>query len=188
MTPNRTLSRAWGLSEKEAELERNVESARKAGAGQGAISPMRLRGTRESQWMSLTSAEEAYLTQNDLNWAKVNQRNKELNEAADFEAFKEQKARAEAEAKSGGQPKFNPYARRKVKPKMLWEVGQKDEKKDDDPKEKGPEIQIEKAVDETNGHHDELLIKAARTVERAEGLLRATNSTSMKMRTLNRDG
>jgi RNA polymerase-associated protein RTF1 len=70
--------------------------------------------------------------QKDQNWAKVNERAAKINQNADFESYKEQQAKKEAEAKSGSEPRFNPYARRKVKPKILWEVGQKEEKKDDD--------------------------------------------------------
>lgn len=62
----------------------------------------------------------------DKDWAKVNQRAALSNQTADFEAYKDQRQKAIAEAASGGS-KFNPYARRKVKPKILWEVGQKEE-------------------------------------------------------------
>jgi len=54
------------------------------------------------------------------NWDKVNQRAKLANQSADFAAYKEQQAREKAEGSS--EPKFDPYARRKVKPKNLWEV------------------------------------------------------------------
>ena len=53
---------------------------------------------------------------NDLNWAKVNQRSKNI---------KAQKEQAAARVGSAGG--FNLYARRKVKPKILWEVEQKEE-------------------------------------------------------------
>ena len=55
-----------------------------------------------------------------------------MNQTADFQSYKDQQAKKEAESMSGAAPRFNPYARRKVKPKILWEVGQKEEKKDDD--------------------------------------------------------
>ena len=99
----------------------------------------------------------------DVNWAKVNQRNKTMNATADFEAFQEQQARLEAEQKAGGTPKFNPYARRKVKPKMLWEVGQKEEKKDDEPKEAEQQAQL----DQENGKQHENAIKAAEEARKA---------------------
>lgn len=66
------------------------------------------------------------------NWAKVNERAAKMNQNADFQSYKDQQAKKEAETASGSAPRFNPYARRKVKPKILWEVGQKEEKKDDD--------------------------------------------------------
>lgn len=66
------------------------------------------------------------------NWAKVNERAAKMNQTADFQSYKDQQAKKNAENLSGTTPRFNPYARRKVKPKILWEVGQKEEKKDDD--------------------------------------------------------
>ncbi|ACI64902.1 predicted protein [Thalassiosira pseudonana CCMP1335] len=57
------------------------------------------------------------------NWVKVNQRAKLANQNADFAAYKEQIAKEKAEATA--EPKFDPFARRKVKPKNLWEVGSK---------------------------------------------------------------
>jgi RNA polymerase-associated protein RTF1 len=65
----------------------------------------------------------------DQKWAKVNERAIRMNQQADFGAFKEKVLSADK-----GEGVFNPYARRKVKPKILWEVGQKDEKKDGDEK------------------------------------------------------
>lgn len=55
------------------------------------------------------------------NWVKVNQRAKLANQNADFLSYKGQIAKDKAEASA--EPKFDPYARRKVKPKNLWEVG-----------------------------------------------------------------
>jgi RNA polymerase-associated protein RTF1 len=68
----------------------------------------------------------------DRKWAKVNEKAVKMNQQADYGAFKEKEAVADTGA--SGQPVFNPYARRKVKPKILWEVGQTDEKKDADEK------------------------------------------------------
>ena len=70
------------------------------------------------------------LTKNstDQKWAKVNQRALETNQMADRGALKEKETEKTAQ-ESGSKPKFNPYARRKVKPKILWEVGQKEEEK-----------------------------------------------------------
>jgi hypothetical protein len=55
------------------------------------------------------------------NWVKVNQRAKLANKNADFESYKEQLAREKIQGSS--EPKFDPYARRSMKPKNLWEVG-----------------------------------------------------------------
>ena len=57
------------------------------------------------------------------NWVKVNQRARLANRAADFESYKEQHAKEKTDGSA--EPKFDPYARRKVKPKNLWEVGSK---------------------------------------------------------------
>lgn len=62
----------------------------------------------------------------DKKWAKVNLRSVQMNQQADFGAYKNQDRVEETTA--DGKPKFNPYARRKVKPKILWEVGQNEEK------------------------------------------------------------
>ena len=63
----------------------------------------------------------------DQNWAKVNQRAVQMNQKVDRESYKLQKE-LDARKAAGEKEKFNPYARRKVKPKILWEVGQsKDE-------------------------------------------------------------
>jgi len=57
------------------------------------------------------------------NWVKVNQRARLANQNADFLSYKDQLAKEKAEASA--EPKFDPFARRKVKPKNLWEVGGK---------------------------------------------------------------
>lgn len=67
----------------------------------------------------------------DKNWAKVNQRALEANQKADREANKQSGKNASGSERKEG---FNPYARRKVKPKILWEVGQDEEKEEDDGK------------------------------------------------------
>ena len=79
------------------------------------------------------------------NWVKVNQRARLANQNADFLSYKQQLAKEKAEASA--EPKFDPFARRKVKPKNLWEVGGKnatdktsdagveEEKKDSHPSE-----------------------------------------------------
>lgn len=63
----------------------------------------------------------------DRNWAKVNQRNLTKNQRTDFEVSQKEKEASEAKAKAvadGAKEKFNPFARRRVKPKILWKVGQ----------------------------------------------------------------
>lgn len=68
----------------------------------------------------------------DKKWAKVNQRALEMNQKLDRGALRDMEAeRKEAESK----PKFNPYARRKVKPKILWEVGQTENEEKEESKE-----------------------------------------------------
>jgi len=64
----------------------------------------------------------------DKKWAKVNARALEMNQKLDRGAFNEPE---DEKAESGAKPKFNPYARRKVKPKILWEVGQKEEEEEE---------------------------------------------------------
>lgn len=68
----------------------------------------------------------------DQNWAKVNERAVQANQRADREANK-QKESDSVTASGKKKEEFNPYARRKVKPKILWEVGQdKEEDKRED--------------------------------------------------------
>lgn len=63
----------------------------------------------------------------DQKWATVNQRALQMNQKVDRESYKAQQE-ADARKAAGVKEKFNPYARRQVKPKILWEVGQgKDE-------------------------------------------------------------
>ena len=71
----------------------------------------------------------------DRNWAKVNQRNLTVNQRTDFEVSQKEKEATEAKAKAaadGAKEKFNPFARRRVKPKMLWKVGQTDDQEGQD--------------------------------------------------------
>lgn len=55
------------------------------------------------------------------NWVKVNQRAQMANKNADFESYKVQFVKDNA--KGSAEFKFDPYARRSMKPKNLWEVG-----------------------------------------------------------------
>ncbi|KAL3945672.1 MAG: hypothetical protein SGBAC_000240 [Bacillariaceae sp.] len=63
----------------------------------------------------------------DKKWAKVNARALDMNQKLDRGALKDPE---DQKIDSGAKPKFNPYARRKVKPKILWEVGQKEEEEE----------------------------------------------------------
>jgi RNA polymerase-associated protein RTF1 len=68
----------------------------------------------------------------DQNWAKVNERALQTNQRVDREANKDQKE-GTVTAAGGAKVEFNPYARRRVKPKILWEVGQdKEENKQEE--------------------------------------------------------
>jgi RNA polymerase-associated protein RTF1 len=59
----------------------------------------------------------------DVDWAKVNERAIQINQRVDREALKiKQGPSVAGSGKKDGE--FNPYARRRVKPKILWEVGQ----------------------------------------------------------------
>jgi RNA polymerase-associated protein RTF1 len=64
------------------------------------------------------------------NWVDVNERANKLNRLADV-GLDRAKNKGPDKTPSGKET-FNPYARRKVKPKNLWQVGQGDEKKEND--------------------------------------------------------
>jgi RNA polymerase-associated protein RTF1 len=71
----------------------------------------------------------------DQNWAKVNERALLANQRADRDVEKLSKVAGSATKKE-----FNPYARRKVKPKILWEVGQsRGDEKAEEKKDSGEE-------------------------------------------------
>lgn len=61
----------------------------------------------------------------NLKWAKVNERAKAANKAADFDAYKTEDARVEEISN-------DLYARRQMRPTILWEVGQRKEEKETD--------------------------------------------------------
>mmetsp|Transcript_10214 Transcript_10214/g.11385 ORF Transcript_10214/g.11385 Transcript_10214/m.11385 type:complete len:421 (-) Transcript_10214:312-1574(-) len=110
---------------------------------------------------SVNKRKEIFLKQQkNKSWAKVNQRARQMNENADFEAFKDQQARKDAEVK------FNPYARRKVKPKVLWEVGQKEEKKDDDLNENVKSV--DGNIEDLNGKRSKTVLQAAQAAQEAK--------------------
>ena len=101
--------------DEDEEMEANIEEAR-AELKQAKKNLIK----REEDRSKVVDAEENRKNRyRNNNWAKINERAKAANKNADVEAYKEhQKADA-----SGGK-KYCPYARRPVKPKILWEVGQ----------------------------------------------------------------
>lgn len=101
----------------------------------------------------------------DQKWAKVNRKAVTMNQKADVDAFKTKETFSDKS--SSAKPAFNPYARRKVKPKILWEVGQKDESKEGDEKKDpdaptGKEATQDKDVEAVPPLVQEQLAKAAK--------------------------
>ena len=84
----------------------------------------------------------------DMNWAKVNQRNKNKNNRTDFEVSQKEKEAAAKKAASTTKEKFNPFARRKVKPKILWKVGQAEDGEIDESKTAEEEKKDSREVEE----------------------------------------
>lgn len=108
----------------EAELAKDVEEAQRQ--LENAQKQLEIRQEEEQATKSAVQDRKRRLTQRskDINWAKVNERALLANQRADRDA---EKLREETVSGSGQKKAFNPYARRRVKPKILWEVGQKDE-------------------------------------------------------------
>lgn len=97
----------------------------------------------------------------DKKWAKVNARALEMNQKLDRGALKDKDDKLKQEEEEA-KPKFNPYARRKVKPKILWEVGQKEDKKEVESKDTAvPAESTEKEKDATPSLVQEHQEKAA---------------------------
>jgi len=65
----------------------------------------------------------------DRDWAKVNERALQANQRSDRTS---NKSPVQDAASKNKKKEFNLYARRRVKPKILWEVGQKDDDDKDD--------------------------------------------------------
>lgn len=79
------------------------------------------------------------------NWAKVNQKAKAANKAADVEAYKAEVK----EAKKGAKESI--YGRRKAKKVILWEVGQKDESVEESKEKDAAVVSTDEALqDDTN--------------------------------------
>jgi RNA polymerase-associated protein RTF1 len=112
-----------GALHEENELEKTVEECTRAVEAakkdlEDLLAEERAMLTAvKNRTMKLTGRER------DQNWAKVNQRALQMNQKVDRESYKVQKE-LDARKAAGEKEKFNPYARRKVKPKILWEVGQ----------------------------------------------------------------
>jgi RNA polymerase-associated protein RTF1 len=83
----------------------------------------------------------------DKKWALVNKRALEMNQKLDRGALRDL---VQEKKDSESKPKFNPYARRKVKPKILWEVGQKD----DEEKAELKKAEAKKAAESREKEHD----------------------------------
>ncbi len=118
----------------ETELTRNVREAEKVyEAAQKRLEEL-LNEERTMKEIVENRKKKLSSRAKDMNWAKVNERAVQANQRADREANKSMK-----EGTNGAAEKvaFNPYARRRVKPKILWEVGQTndEEKKSEETKE-----------------------------------------------------
>ena len=126
-----------GAREALEEAKRRLEDAEK-GLAEGKVSDLKKQVEELEQALQARLEEENQVLQKVMNrkqlltertkdrkWAKVNRRAVVLNQKADQGAQKEKEQPVDG---NDGRPKFNPYARRKVKPKILWEVGQQDEK------------------------------------------------------------
>jgi len=88
------------------------------------------------------------------NWVEVNERANKMNKLADVGLSKPKSI--VSDKGPSGQESFNPYARRKVKPKNLWQVGQGD---DDIKKEQKSEAPKSKDNLNTNNHSTPPLVQ-----------------------------
>ena len=113
------------------------------------------------------------------NWAKVNERAKAANKAADQEAYKNEKGAHESGSK-------DLFARRKVKPQILWEVGQKvdGEKEDEAAKDKADLSKNEEAArDDSNNVSEKVDTREAGNGRKAK-LVDQINDLAMEEETL----
>ncbi len=83
----------------------------------------------------------------DQKWAQVNKRALEINQKVDRG---EMTAKVENNENSAAKQTFNPYARRKVKPKILWEVGQNEEDDNGELPKEGDALK-DKSSEQENG-------------------------------------
>mmetsp|Transcript_22766 Transcript_22766/g.23101 ORF Transcript_22766/g.23101 Transcript_22766/m.23101 type:complete len:321 (-) Transcript_22766:273-1235(-) len=94
------------------------------------------------------------------NWIKVNRRNAQANQKADFNAAMEQKKNKEDTESGLVEKEVDLYARRKVKPVMLWEVGNND-------KENGAKNKNEAAKDAGEAAAAAVAAKAKAAMEKS---------------------
>lgn len=117
----RTLLEFSGEGRKELELSNSVKDAEKALSNAKADLERKLEEERKTN--AAIDQKKARLTkrEKDINWAKVNERAIQANQKVDRDAGTSKDTNA---ASAGKKVEFNPYARRKVRPKILWKVGQ----------------------------------------------------------------
>lgn len=112
-----------GTSQEEHELDKTIEACTLAVQVAKKEYDMLLREEQETLSAVKNRTMKLAGREKDQNWAKVNRRALQINQKVDRESYKVQKE-IDARKAAGEKEKFNPYARRKVKPKILWEVGQ----------------------------------------------------------------
>jgi RNA polymerase-associated protein RTF1 len=86
----------------------------------------------------------------DQNWAKVNERALQANQRGVVDVRKDKKD--DAAASGAKKAEFNPFARRRVKPKVLWDVGQDAEK--DETKQEEETTEYEKKENREDAPRD----------------------------------
>lgn len=145
----KALMECSGAAHEENELEKSVEDRKRA--VQEFKKDLDERLKEEQATLAAVQNRQKKLAgrEKDQNWAKVNQRALQMNQKADREGYKVQKE-ADARKAAGEKEKFNPYARRKVKPKILWEVGQA--KEEDESKAEEKKDSRDDAIAQKNDH------------------------------------
>lgn len=131
----KALTEFSGPPNYEADLKKEIEKCRKCLEAAKKELENKLEEERAMVEFIAERKDKLSRRKRDQNWAKVNKRALEANQRADREGYKVQQE-ADARKAAGEKEKFNPYARRKVKPKVLWEVGQADEEGESKSEEK----------------------------------------------------
>jgi RNA polymerase-associated protein RTF1 len=154
----RNLLEFSGDNHKELELSNSVKDAEKALSNAKADLERKLEEERNT--LAAVEQRKSRLTKRskDINWAKVNERAIQANQKVDREA---NTAKDAAAAFGGKKKEFNPYARRQVRPKILWKVdqtgadeGEKDDKAVDEEEKKDSREETAKDDKATNGMDD----------------------------------